>query len=67
MENVNGIVSFEGFKVEDFCFYNNREEGNIVNDVNGKINSNDDVDDEFKYRNGSDDVLDDDDNVERCD
>lgn len=66
MENVNGIVSFEGFKVEDFCFYNNREEGSIESDVNGNINSNDDVDDEFKNRN-DDDVLVDDFNVERCD
>lgn len=66
MENVNGIVSFEGFKVEDFCFYNNGEEGSIESDVNGNINSNDDVDDEFKNRN-DDDVLVDDFNVERCD
>ena len=64
LENANGTESLEGFKVEDSCFYNNREEGNTENDTNGKTNSNDDADDEFKYRNGNDDALDDD---ERCD
>ena len=64
LENANGTASLEGFKVEDSWFYNNREEGNTENDTNGKTNSNDDADDEFKYRNGNDDALDDD---ERCD
>lgn len=67
LENANGTASLEGFKVEDSCFYNNREEGNTENDANGKTNSNDDADDEFKYRNGNDDALDDDDIAERCD
>ena len=67
LENANGTASLGGFKVEDSCFYNNREEGNTENDANRKTNSNDDADDEFKYRNGNDDALDDDDNAERCD
>ena len=67
LENANGTASLEGFKVEDSCFYNNREEGNTESDANGNTNSNDDADDEFKNRNDNDDALDDDDHAERCD
>ncbi|XP_022800723.1 acidic repeat-containing protein-like isoform X3 [Stylophora pistillata] len=65
LETVNSTESTEASKVEDSCFYNNREESSIDNDDDeGNTDITDDDHDETKNRN--DDEFDADDSANGC-